>query len=169
MEFPILNNTEKLSSMLSAIKNNEVPSKFTYRFLESVGFPSSSDRGFVGVLKFLNLINSKGVPTTYYTSFRRDLDLLSLVKVSYADIFEAVAEPYKLSALDLKRIFMRHSTKDEQTAQGYAETFLALCRHSEVHDSNERSVIANKPPVNININLSVGSIEDIKSLLEYLK
>ena len=57
-----LNSTKNLESILNSIIGARAPERFTSRFLEDLGFKSSSDRLIIGILKSLGFIDENGVP-----------------------------------------------------------------------------------------------------------
>lgn len=67
------------TSYLSSVKNVEAifnsmlaakaPEKFTTKFLEDLGFKSSSDRLFISMLKALGFLDNNGVPQQRYFEF----------------------------------------------------------------------------------------------------
>jgi len=61
--------TKNLVKFLKAIQDAKAPERFTMRFLEQLGFKSTTDRLFIGVLKALKLIDDAGSPTQRYYEY----------------------------------------------------------------------------------------------------
>lgn len=55
-----------LSSYFDAILDAQPPERFSIRFLENLGFSSTNDRLFIGILKELGFLNSDGAPQQRY-------------------------------------------------------------------------------------------------------
>jgi hypothetical protein len=64
-----LTTTKNVEAILSAIQGAQAPERFTQKFLESLGFTSSSDRLMIPVLKSLGFITGDGAPTQRYYDF----------------------------------------------------------------------------------------------------
>jgi hypothetical protein len=52
---------KNLPQILKAIREAQAPERFTYGFLEALGFKSTNDRGIIGVLKALGLSTSPAI------------------------------------------------------------------------------------------------------------
>lgn len=60
----------KIKALLAKIREMGVPQKVTVQWLKTVGFKSSNDASLIGVLKFIGLTDSSGVPTSKWTQYR---------------------------------------------------------------------------------------------------
>src|SRR4051794_25141487 len=68
-----MTSTKNLPNILGKIKSAGTPPKFTLDFLrQNLGFPSSSDRAVIAVLKGLGFLNGDGSPLARYNEFRDD-------------------------------------------------------------------------------------------------
>lgn len=64
-----LTSTKNLESIFNSIIGARAPERFTTKFLEDLGFKSSTDRLFIGMLKALGLLDDSGQPTQRYYNF----------------------------------------------------------------------------------------------------
>jgi hypothetical protein len=60
---------KNLPQVLKAIREAQAPERFTYGFLEALGFKSTNDRGIIGVLKALGFIDESGNPKQPYFDY----------------------------------------------------------------------------------------------------
>ena len=51
-----------IPAYFDAIRNAQPPERFAIKFLENLGFTSTNDRLFIGVLKELGFLTNDGVP-----------------------------------------------------------------------------------------------------------
>jgi hypothetical protein len=65
---PYLITTKNLVGFLNAIPEARAPERFTTRFLEQLGFKSTNDRGFISMLKALNLSTMQELPRSATTN-----------------------------------------------------------------------------------------------------
>ena len=100
-----LTSTKNLAALLDAIKTAQAPDTFNLRFLEGLGFPSSNDRLFVGVLQALGFLNSDKKPTDRYFQFldqtQSDIVLAEGIRDAYGDLFQVNTSAHKLSKTDV--------------------------------------------------------------------
>lgn len=62
-------NLGKTGDYFDAILNASPPDRFTYKFLEGLGFSSSNDRLLIGVLKELGFLTEDAVPKERYFEY----------------------------------------------------------------------------------------------------
>jgi hypothetical protein len=65
-----LTSTKHLAEILQGVQKASVPPKFTYEFLKQLGFPSSSDRPVIGLLKAMRFVDEAGVPLDRYRRYK---------------------------------------------------------------------------------------------------
>lgn len=101
-----LTSTKNLKPILDAIQKAQAPKTFTLRFLEGLGFKSSSDRLIIGVLKALGFVDQAGKPTDRYFRY---LDVTQSGQViaeglrdAYADLFEINATAQEMTRAEVK-------------------------------------------------------------------
>lgn len=100
-----LTSTKNLAALLDAIKTAQAPEIFNLRFLESLGFASSNDRLFVGVLHALGFLNSDRKPTDRYFRFldqtQSEIVLAEGIKEAYRDLFQVNTNANALTKADV--------------------------------------------------------------------
>jgi len=80
----------KVKALLAKIRQVGIPPKATVQWLKTLGFSSSNDTTLLGVLKFVSLTDSTGVPTAAWTNYR-GADYKSVlgdaIRRGYAELF----------------------------------------------------------------------------------
>lgn len=132
-----LTSTKNVDSMLSAIQQGQAPKQFTTRFLEGLGFKSSSDRLMIGVLKALKFLDENGTPRQRYFEF---LDqgqsarvLAEGVREAYADLYQLNNKAHELTRADVKGK-MKTLTQGQYTdavLDKMTMTFFALAKQAD--------------------------------------
>jgi hypothetical protein len=126
-----------------ALLNAEPPTRFSYKFMENIGFKSTNDRLLVGILKELGFLNRDGVPQKRYFDF---LDrahskqvLAEGIRHAYSDLFNVNVSANKLSVEEAKnKLRTLYAGKKPTTViTNIAKTFKALCNYADF--SNERT------------------------------
>jgi len=119
------------------IVTGAVPDKFTIAHLEGLGFTSSNDRGFLGLLKDLGFLTDDGTPTQRYKDYRdrsRSKAVLGqALREAYGDLF--LINENELSKNDKVAIVGRFKSTHGSTdnvASLQAATFLALLELADV-------------------------------------
>ena len=130
-----LTTTKNTRAVLDAIQKAGVPPKFTYAFLTQLGFPSSSDRPFISVLKALRFLDDGGAPTERYRRFKDPGEsgavMAEALRGAYADVFAVNQDAHRLSHNELKGIFARLSEKGESVTEKMAATFKTLADRAD--------------------------------------
>jgi len=132
-----------ISEYFSAILKAEAPERFTYRFLENLGFASTNDRTIIGILKELGFLDSDAVPQDRYHAFldksRSKHVLADGIREAYSDVFDVNKKSNELDVEDVKnklRTLYKGSKKDAQIAR-IASTFVALCQEADFGRAKE--------------------------------
>jgi len=101
-----LTSTKNLKGILSSIQQAQAPKQFSITFLNNLGFKSSTDRLFIGVLKSLNFLTANGAPTQRYFQFLDQTQsariLAEGIREAYADLFELNVRADKWSREEVK-------------------------------------------------------------------
>ncbi len=147
-EFPHISSFNKLEDVITAINNDAVPAKFTYRYLAKIGFPSSKDREFIPAFKLLGLIDDQGHPTAKYTNLRDvqrfELGLGEAIEEAYAKLFETDPDANNVSESVLTGYFGKLTGGSHQKSTIYAKTFLELVRISNFEHQPNLALNAGK-------------------------
>lgn len=128
-----LTTTKNLEPVINAILTAKAPERFTYRFLEDLGFKSTNDRLYINLFKALGLLDENGTPTERYYKF---LDqgiykkiLAEGIMEAYEDLFNINVNAQNLSNDDVKNKLrtLTQGQKTEKVISLMASTFSALC------------------------------------------
>jgi hypothetical protein len=132
-----LMTSKNLEGILAAIRNAQAPEKFSFKFLESLGFTSTNDRLIIGVLKALGLLDEASVPTQRYFEFLDDTQSKSVLaqgmREAYADLFRVNNKANEMSEADVKNKLktLLQGSKSENVLRLMAMTFAALCKNAD--------------------------------------
>ena len=144
-----LMTTKNLGSFFQTISNAQAPPKFTTKFLEQLGFKSTSDRLLIQMLKGLSFLDSNGVPTERYFQFLDNSQskyiLSDAIKEVYSDLFQINIRANEMSEIEvknkLKTIFQ--GKKSDDVLRLIGKTFKGLC---ELGDFNHSSNLVKQEP-----------------------
>jgi len=138
-----MKNVEAIfNSMLSA----RAPEKFTTRFLEDLGFKSSNDRLFIGVLKALGFIDSNGVPQQRYFDFLDQSQSKRVVaegiKEAYENLFNLRKDAQNMSNEEVKNKLktLTQGQKGDRVIDSMALTFKTLCNYADWTETSPKSI-----------------------------
>lgn len=118
---------------MNAIAGAKAPERFSNVFLEGLGFKSTNDRLFVGVLKGLGFLGTNGEPTeNYYKLMDQTISrqvLASAIETAYDELFSLNRKAYEMPLEEVKGK-LKTLTNGSYTDKVYslmANTFKALC------------------------------------------
>lgn len=125
--------TGSLKAYFDAMLDAQPPERFSVKFLENLGFTSTNDRLFIGILKDLGFLNRDGTPQQRYFDFldrSRSFQILADgIREAYADLFAVNTKANEYSIQDVKnKLRTLYSGKKTDLVIGnIAKTFRALC------------------------------------------
>ncbi len=120
-----------------AILDAQPPERFSVKFLENLGFTSTNDRLFIGILKDLGFLNRDGAPQQRYFDFldrtRAKAVLAEGIREAFADLFAINTQAQELSLDDVRnKLRTLYAGKKTNLVVGnIAKTFRALCEHAD--------------------------------------
>lgn len=126
-----------IPAYFDAMLDAQPPERFSLKFLENLGFTSTNDRLFIGILKDLGFLNRDGAPQQRYFDFldrtRSKVILADGIRESFADLFAVNTKANDLSAEDVKNKLrsMYAGKKTDLVIGNIARTFRALCDHAD--------------------------------------
>lgn len=189
-EFPYVPTTGKLKQFLTTIQSAGVPPKVDLSLLSTLGFKSSNDRRFIGVLKAIDFVDSSGVPTEKWKQFRNKSEaprvLASAIVSSpaYSGLFQMYPDAHRKDQEALRNYFSGRTSHSAETVGDIVNTFRALCDLADfdtarseaqtpvaglVNEREGRSPVAQVigpavrgPEVNIRIELTIPATDDPK-------
>lgn len=128
---------KNLPQILKAIREAQAPDRFTYSFLEALGFKSTNDRGIIGVLKALGFIDESGSPKQPYFDYlddeRHEEVLADGIRRAYADLFKLnnKADEKDTPWVKNKLKTLTQGAKGDAVLTKMAATFTALCKEAD--------------------------------------
>lgn len=132
-----LQTTKNLDAILNSIVNAKAPERFTYKFLEDLGFKSSNDRLYISVFKALGLLDDNSTPTSLYLRLidqtETDKVLAEGIQAAYEDLFALRKDAYNLNLDEVKGKMktLTEGQKSDNVINYMANTFLALCERAD--------------------------------------
>jgi hypothetical protein len=145
-----LTSVKNVPAILEAVRNAQAPDRFTQKYLEGLGFPSSTDRLIINVLKQLGFLNDQGAPLQRYFDFLDTTQskrvLAEGIRDAYADLFQVNKSANEMTVADLKNK-MRTLTQgqaSDDVLQKMATTFKALVGQA---DFTASAAVDQKPAV----------------------
>ena len=126
-----------IPAYFDAVIDAQPPERFSIKFLENLGFTSTNDRLFVGIMKDLGFLNADGVPQQRYYDFmdrtRARLVLADAVREAFGDLFAVNKKANELSAEDVKNKLrtLYAGKKTDNVIDRIASTFSALCEYAD--------------------------------------
>jgi hypothetical protein len=125
--------TGNAEEFFNAIRNAKAPERFTNTFLKDLGFTSSNDRLYIGVLKGLRFLDDNGAPTDRYFAFldqsQSDVILAEAIRDAYEELFAINRDAQTLALEDVqgKLKTLTRGQKSDNVINWMANTFRSLC------------------------------------------
>ena len=121
-----------IPAYFDAILNAQPPERFSLKFLENLGFTSTNDRLFIGILKDIGFLNRDGAPQQRYFDFldrsRAKKALAEGIRESFSDLFAINTNAQELSVDEVKNKLrtLFAGKKTDLVIGNIAKTFRAL-------------------------------------------
>jgi len=141
-DFPYTTVPGKIKPLLAKIREVGVPQKVTVQWLKSVGFTSSNDASLIGVLKYIGLTDSSGVPTSKWGQYRganHKKVLGNGIREGYADLFAVYPDANHRTQGDLEHVFSTSSSGGKQVISKIVSTFKSLAEQAEFSPVSEQT------------------------------
>lgn len=128
---------KSIPAYFDAILDAQAPERFTVKFLENLGFTSTNDRLFIGILKDLGFLNRDGTPQPRYFEFldrsRSKQVLAAGIRDAFGDLFAINTTANELSAKDAKNKLrtLYAGKKTDLVIGNIVNTFKALCDYAD--------------------------------------
>ncbi len=145
------NYTQKYSSIpayFDAMLDAQPPERFSVKFIENLGFTSTNDRLFIGILKDLGFLNRDGAPQPRYFEFldrsRSKQVVAAGVREAFGDLFALNIRANELGPEEVKNKLrtLYAGKKTDIVIDRVAKTFRALCEYA---DFSGQSIDAQAP------------------------
>lgn len=128
-----LNTTKNLEKMFNSILTARAPERFTNKFLSDLGFTSSNDRLFIGVLKAIGLLDESAAPTQRYYDFLDQSQSKRMIaegiREAYEDLFNLRVDAQNMTNEEVKNKLktLTQGQKGDRVIDCMVMTFRALC------------------------------------------
>lgn len=129
-----------IPSYFDAILDAQPPERFSVKFIENLGFTSTNDRLFIGILKDLGFLNRDGGPQPRYFEFldrSRSKQLLAIgIREAFGDLFAINIRANELTIDEVKNKLrtLYEGKKTTLVIGNIAKTFRALCEYADFSD-----------------------------------
>jgi len=126
-----------VTAYFDAVLDAQPPERFSMKFRENLGFTSTNDRPFIGILKELGFLDADGVPQQRYFDFmdrsRSGQVVAAGIRDAYSDLFAINTKADELSATDVKNKLrtLYAGKKTDGVIDRIAKTFAALCEYAD--------------------------------------
>jgi hypothetical protein len=126
-----------IPAYFDAMLDAQPPERFSAKFMEKLGFDTSNDRLFVGILKNLGFVDADGAPTERYYSFldrsRSKEVVADGIRDAFIDLFAVNVKANEMAAADVKnKLRTLYAGKKTDLVIGHiAKTFNALCQYAD--------------------------------------
>jgi hypothetical protein len=128
--YPYLQSNAKIKDVFSRIQAAAKPPRFTVQFMRDLGFTSSNDQSYPGLLKKLGFLSEDGVPNLYYDQLR-DLTagkvLAERIKATYKELFEINTNMNSAPDAEIKGAISRVTGEESRMVDRIFNTFKGLC------------------------------------------
>ena len=142
---------DAISDYFDAIHAAQAPERFSQRFLEQLGFSSTNDRAFIGILKELQFLDPDGKPTDTYFKFldrsNSEKILATQIRSAYQDLFAINKNANTLSKEEIKnkmKVIFK-GAKSDNLLNRMAATFQALCGLADFSSSSPAEDVSDEP------------------------
>lgn len=126
-----------IPAYFDAMLDAQPPERFSVKFLENLGFTSTNDRLFIGILKDLGFLNRDGAPQPRYFEFLdRSLSKQTVaagIRESFGELFAINTRANDLSVEEVRnKLRTLFAGKKTDLVIGHiAKTFKALCEYAD--------------------------------------
>lgn len=163
-----LTSVKNVESIFNSIIGAKAPERFTTKFLEDLGFKSSTDRLFIGMLKALGFLDEGGQPTQRYYEFLDQSQSKRIVAMgieeAYEDLFNLNRNAQNMSNDDVKNKLktLTQGQKSDRVIEQMAMTFRSLCSYADWTIHEEQKVDTND--VKENMSVPISNIDETEKL-----
>ncbi len=126
-----------IPAYFDAMLDAQPPERFSIKFLENLGFTSTNDRLFVGILKDLGFLSADGAPQQRYYEFmdrsQSRTTLATAIREAFSDLFAVNKKADELSPDEVKNKLrtLYAGKKTDNVIDRIAKTFTALCEYAD--------------------------------------
>lgn len=120
----------KLDGLFRKIRDMGIPEKANTKWLSTIGYKSSNDRGLARILGFIGFIDESGTPTELWKKYRGNNHkqvLAEGIRLGYAELFDIYPDAYTRNNDELENFFSTRSSAGKQVISRTVNTFKTLC------------------------------------------
>lgn len=174
-------NYSSIPALFNSIYIAELPHKFTFRFLQSLGFKSSKMRDLILFLQCFGFLDSGGFPTSTYKEFKSAPDSSNFVSICARAVYTDLVSTKTSFSEDalLKTVASLYPNESEKKLLLTVRTVIALDSYCGFYSSHAPKTLGqdlqipiHKSKQNLNININLPETENEKvyeSIFKYLK
>jgi hypothetical protein len=140
-----------IPAYFDAILDAQPPERFSLKFLENLGFTSTNDRLFIGILKDLGFLNRDGAPQQRYFDFldrsQSQRVLAEGIREAFADLFAINTKANDFSVDDARNKLrtLYAGKKTDLVIGNIAKTFKALVEYADFTGAPTKPASAEAP------------------------
>lgn len=141
----------KLGKLLESVQNAQAPERFTTKFLEGLGYKSTNDRLFIGLLKSLGFLDANGIPQQRYFNYLDENQsknvLAEGIQEAYEDLFRVNKNAQDMSQEQVKGK-LKSLTQGQYTdavLNNMARTFIALVKYADFETAKPKVISPDQP------------------------
>jgi hypothetical protein len=145
--------TNAIPAYFDAILDAQPPERFSVKFLENLGFTSTNDRLFIGILKDLGFLNRDGAPQRRYFDFLDRTQSKTILAEGIRDAFSELfaintkANEFTVDQAKNKLRTLFGGKKTPLVIGKIANTFRALCDYADFSSPKKESERKDEKPV----------------------
>ncbi|MYK54485.1 MAG: hypothetical protein F4032_22250 [Gemmatimonadetes bacterium] len=151
----------QISDFFSKLQEGQAPDQFTQQHLKDIGYPSSSHRALIPLMKSLEFLTPEGVPTSRYHEYRNRAQARRIMgealRGAYSDLFLIKEKPSEDDRDLIEGKFKSTYNSTDRIAKLRANTFFALMGIADLDHSpkskpspptktSDKSKTENPPP-----------------------
>jgi hypothetical protein len=134
-DYPYTLKPSTIEDFLKNMPQRPEPKKVSQEYMKGLGYTSSNDWALIPIFKFINFLDSDGVPTDLFKNFRDTRKsgavMAQALKDSYKGLFELHANPCGVSDPDLENFFRTATGRGGRTLEATVATFKVLCKFAD--------------------------------------
>lgn len=145
--------TKNLESIFNSILSAKPPERFSSKFLSDLGFTSSNDRLYIGVLKAIGFLDENSGPTQRYYDFLDQSQSKKVVaegvREAYEDIFNLKVDAQNMTNDEFKNKLktLTQGQKNDKIMALMTSTFRALCDYAEWTSETSKKKASTTPKI----------------------
>lgn len=136
-----------IPAYFDAMLDAQPPERFSMKFLENLGFTSTNDRLFIGILKDLGFLNRDGTPQSRYFAFmdrsRSKQTVAEGIREAFAELFAINTKANDFTTDDARNKLrtLYAGKKTDLVIGNIAKTFRALCDYGDFSTPTTSSAV----------------------------